>query len=491
MAPPVPPSICLLVLTLGLAWAQPQQEAAQKLSRANALVQAGKPEAAIPLFRELVAAFPAEPSLGVNLAVAQFKAGLFRDAITECRRVLRLRPGLFPALLFLGASHLQLGEADSAIAPLREAVRLNPGDVNARLALADSLLAVGQFAEASEHFSPAAEAIPENPRVWHGLYRCYVAMEADLLSEMRKNMLETTQFDALLGDFEHDRGQFAHAFELFRGVLTRQPGFRGLHAKVAEIYSLTGHAGWAEAERAREVGTPCTADSAECDFAAGRLEQAVRAGGGSAEALYWRGQALRALRQRAFARLQGLGPSRERFEAAAEAFERSANYREAAGAWKQSLALAPADGELKRRLALALCHSNDCASALPLLRGLVAAKPASAELNYLCGLALNSLREPAQALPFLEAAVRLDGQFAPARGALGEALLEAGRTEQAIPHLEVALANDDDGVRHYQLARALQATGKRERAAEVLKQYRAILNRRTAAENAAPRITAP
>jgi predicted Zn-dependent protease len=231
--------------------------------------------------------------------------------------------------------------------------------------------------------------------------------------------------------------------------------------------------------------------SAECDFASGRLQQAASADTAAPESLYWRTIALRELAQRAYDRLFELPPSRERFEAAAEAHEAAGRYREAAAAWKDALAQAPGDHELQRRQALALCHSNDCVAALPLLQGLLAATPTSAELNYLCGLALTSTRDPAKALPLLEAAVRLDPKFLPARGALGEALLEAGQAERAIPHLEAAAASDDSGVRRYQFARALQAAGQREQASQQFKLYREMLDRRTAAEKDEPRITAP
>ena len=59
-------------------------------------------------------------------------------------------------------------------------------------------------------------------------------------------------------------------------------------------------------------------------------------------------------------------------------------------------------------------------------------------------------------------AVRLDGSLLEARAALGEAYLEAGETQRAIPELEKAIAEDADGSRHYQLARAYQSTGQQE-----------------------------
>jgi tetratricopeptide (TPR) repeat protein len=209
------------------------------------------------------------------------------------------------------------------------------------------------------------------------------------------------------------------------------------------------------------------------------------------DSLYWQALAIRALAQRAYDRLGALPPSRESYEAAAESHERAARYREAAVDWKQALALAPGDSGIQRRLALALCHGNDCVSALPLLKDLLARTPSSAELNYLCGLALNSTQEPAQALPYLEKAVRLDDKFLPAHAALGEALLESGSPGPAIPQLDAAVAEDESGVRRYQLARAYQAAGNRERAAALFREYKEILSRRATAESDEPHITPP
>ncbi len=484
------PMVCLSAL----ASPQTAQDAAQKSARANALVQAGQPEAAIPIYKQLAAAYPAEPSIGTNLAIAQFKAGLYQDAILECRRVLRIRPDLFPALLFLGASQLKLGQASSAIEPLRQALAINPNDRNARIMLADALLDSHQPEPAAGQYLQSVQAMPDGARAWFGLHRSYQAWAAALLARLEQTAPGSPESLALAGDFAKDRQEFTRAFQRYRQALNQNPAFRGLHAKVAEIYELTGHPDWAANERARESAPSCADPTPECDFAAGRIEQAAASTTTSAapDGLYWQALAVRQLAQRAYTHLQNdLPPSRESYEAAAESHERSARYREAAAAWNQALTLAPGDNEIQRRLALALCHANDCVSALPLLKQLLAKAPASMELNYLAGLALNATREPAQALPYLEKAVRLDAMFLPARAALGEALLEAGSPERAIPHLNAAVADDETGARRYQLARALQATGKREQAVAVLHEYREILNQHAAIEKNEPRITAP
>ena len=178
--------------------------------------------------------------------------------------------------------------------------------------------------------------------------------------------------------------------------------------------------------------------------------------------MYWQARAFLRLSQQAHERLQELPPSREKYESAARIDERSGRWPEAAAAWKEALKLAPGSRKIAQKLALASCRSNDCVSALPVLRDALVRDPSSAELNFLYGLALSGARDARRALPYLEAAVRLDGSLLEARAALGEAYLEAGETQRAIPELEKAIAEDADGSRHYQLARAYQSTGQQE-----------------------------
>jgi tetratricopeptide (TPR) repeat protein len=264
-----------------------------------------------------------------------------------------------------------------------------------------------------------------------------------------------------------------------------------LHGKIAEIYARTGHPDGQAVELAKENLAPCGAATAECEYAAGHFEAAAAALETAPDALYWRAAAMLELARRAAARLQELPPSRESYQALAEVEERSARYREAAEAWRKALEHAPGEAQLQRRLALALCHGNDCAAALPLLRDLTAGPPSSAELNYLHGLALNATREPGRAVPYLEKAIRLDPKLLAARAALGEAYLQTGNIAGAVAQLEAAAAEDETGSRHYQLARALQAAGRQEQAREALRAYREIQSRRETAQQDDPGITPP
>ena len=152
-----------LALGITLAPALPAQDAATaaKVRQAAELVRSGKPDQAIPIYRELADEFPGVPSFGINVAIAQYKAGRYRDAIAQCKEVLKLRPDLFTAWLFLGASQVGLGDQASAIEPLEKAVALAPDDLNARIMLADALFSRERYLHAAGQFEEAASGRPK------------------------------------------------------------------------------------------------------------------------------------------------------------------------------------------------------------------------------------------------------------------------------------------------------------------------------------------
>lgn len=450
--------------------------ATEKARRAGELVKAGRAAEAVPIYQELTEEFPSEPAFGINLAVAEYKAGQYRRTIEVCQALVKHRPDLFAAWLFLGAGHAQLGEPSQAVPPLRKALALHPDDRNVLLMLGYALLDQGTPAEAASVFEKAAEAMPDHPRVLFGLARSYEALASGEFLRLEKEAPGSPEWLALGGDFELDRRGYLRAFQRYRQALALRPQFPGLHAAIATIYEQTGHPDWAAAERAKGDGSnpACRHNPRGCAT--------------TAEALYWECKRHRTFSQSAYARLRNSPPSPERYKAEAMADEMGSHYPEAAAAWKQALALSPGDRDIQHRLALALCHANDCGSALPYIQDLLAREPSSSELNFLYGTALRTTEQPERAVEYLEKAVKLNGNLLAARADLGEAYLAAGKPAAAIPQLEAAVADDRDGSRHFQLARAYQASGNKERAAAALREYREIRGR---AEHAELRITPP
>ena len=105
------------------------------------------------------------------------------------------------------------------------------------------------------------------------------------------------------------------------------------------------------------------------------------------------------------------------------------------------------------------------------------ADPKSPELNFIAGDSLLRLEQPEKALPYLKAALAADPKLLAADASLGLALSRLGNHAEAVPHLEKALELDDDGSLYYQLARAYQALGDREKAAGAMAKYQQILKK--------------
>ena len=194
-------------------------DAKDKSDQANALVQVGNAERAIPLYRELIAAFLGEVSFRLNLSIALFKAGRYRETVKECDLLSKAHPDLFPAWLFLGAGYLKLGNTSAAEAPLRKAVSIQPADPNARIMLADVLLTTEHWEESAEQYEISSQTIPENPRIWLGLNRDYEALAAKSLSLLQNLAPQSPEALGLACELDLDKNQLAAAFQYCRQAL--------------------------------------------------------------------------------------------------------------------------------------------------------------------------------------------------------------------------------------------------------------------------------
>jgi tetratricopeptide (TPR) repeat protein len=151
--------------------------------RARDLLAAGHAAEAATIYRELSARNPKSPDLLVNLTIAEYKSGRFREAAESASTALKLAPDLLPAQLFLGASLLELGEYFKAVEPLERVVRANPRERNGQLMLAEALLSSQRPDDAISHFQAAAELLPDSPRVWSGLGKAAEATGRKQLAE--------------------------------------------------------------------------------------------------------------------------------------------------------------------------------------------------------------------------------------------------------------------------------------------------------------------
>jgi len=95
--------------------------------------------------------------------------------------------------------------------------------------------------------------------------------------------------------------------------------------------------------------------------------------------------------------------------------------------------------------------------------------------RFIAGDSLLRLEEPEKAMAYLKTALGSDPSLLAADASLGLALSRLGNHAAAVPHLEKALELDEDGSLYYQLGRAYQAMGQREKATAAMAKYQEIL----------------
>ena len=455
------------------------EELVRQSQRGKQLMAEGRFADAVPVYRQLVKALPANPGLLLNLGLAERMAGQPGQAIGHFEAVLKLQPRNLPALVSLGAAHLELDETRAAVDPLQKAVAIDPGNRDARTMLAGALFALERFEPAAEQYRALARMAPGEPQVWLGLGRSYESLAGRAFRELEKSAPKSGYMAALLADTRLQRRQYRSAFFLYRQALDQLPDLAGIHASIAEVYRRTDHAGWAAAEEQTEksLAPPDCADhAAACHFLAGRYVEAAAAAKlhTSPEALFWQSKAYDELARQAYGQLGKLPESPQIHEVKATIMRAQGQALESATEWRAALRLAPDNPQYERELANSLYLAGDYKNAMPMIEKFLKSEPESAQWNLLEGDSLLHLEEVERSLPYLEKAALRDPKLLPAQASLGLAESRAGKSAAAIPHLEAALAMDDDGSLHYQLARAYQAAGLAEKAQKTMSEYQAI-----------------
>ncbi|MDE3168462.1 MAG: tetratricopeptide repeat protein [Acidobacteriota bacterium] len=459
-----------------------QQEAlAAKSAQAKQMMQAGRFDQAAALYAELVKAVPGNPGLLLDLGLAQHLGGHEPEAAATLEQVLKLQPDALPALVTLASAKLAMDRPAEALAPLRKALTIKP-DVETRGMLANALLEAKRPEEAEAEYRKLTDAAPNDARVWYGLGMAYQAIAGKAFDQLQRGNPVSPYVSALVADTRVQRKQYRSAFFFYGEAAKQLPQLHGIHAALADLYRKTGHNDWASEEDARESALPpadCAAHPFECQFAGGHdlpiVTQPLRAP--TPEALYWRAKAANELALQALFRLGQLPPSVELHQLRAEIARGQGQYLEAVAEWKAALAQMPGNPRIRQELAASYFMAQDYRAALAEAQDLLRHAPAAPELNFIAGDSLLRLEDPEKAVPYLRAALRGDPRMLAADASLGLALSRLGKHSEAAPLLEKALELDDDGSLYYQLARAYQALGSRDKAAAAMAKYQEIQKR--------------
>jgi tetratricopeptide (TPR) repeat protein len=159
---------------------------------------------AVPLYRKALAQTPAMPGLRMNLGLALFKAGEFKEAIQTFSPLLKSEsPSSTEAqrlTILLGMSHYGLGEYAAAVPFLKEVTASDPQNLPFRLVLAHSCL-------------------------WSKQFQCVL----DVYHEILLLNAESAEADMLAGEALDEMNDHAGAMQQFRAAIKANPKEPDVH----------------------------------------------------------------------------------------------------------------------------------------------------------------------------------------------------------------------------------------------------------------------
>lgn len=472
--------LALLLVSNIFGLGQPEAELRDMSDRAKEALNKGDFPEAIRLYDDLARALPHLAGLKMNLGMAYYLNGDLERAIPPLESAVEADPALTPAWMFLGASCLETGDFKRAVTALKKYREQNPDDTNGMQMLADAMVAAELYEEALPLLDALRAKTPENPRVWYGLGRTYEGLATGWFEELAETAYESAYWFALIADSRVAQQQNSSAFFFYKKALEKKPTFRGIHYAISRIYRNTDHADWAEVEERREgeLGAPdCDTEKFVCLFLEGKLVElleAARAEESTPEALYWGVQAANQLALASFGALMKLPDSVGIHELRAEIHRNQGRHWESVKEWQAALKVTPDNPKLRRELALSLYLNRNYDDAMTQVQNLLTEAPEDAQLNFLAGDILLYEQKVEQAVPFLEKAVKLNPNSLGSQSSLGRAYMHLNEAEKAIPHLQAALPGDEDGSLHFQLGRAYQRVGDREKARETMGEYQKL-----------------
>ena len=485
--------VCVTVLSTCIAPAQAPDWGAKSREAKDAM-SAGRFDVAIAGYRELVKAFPDNPGMAMNLALALHAASKYADAVPQFQKTLQMQPGLAAAWFLLGVDYQKLNRPKDAVPPLRRAREFDPKDEIVHLELADALFQSGDFAQAAGEFRSMAGSNAGNPKAWLGLGLSYSSLAGQTFDTLQLHFSHSPHLHMLIAQSRADQHQYRSAYQHYRQALALDPGLTEAHYAIADIYRATGHTDWADAEQAGIVPPgACPGAPFACLYAKKKYEEILTTATRqeTPEAYYWSARAYGALALDAQERLAQLPPSAELHQLLAVMYDLRELYPDAAEEWREALKIQPGNRNFRKKLAWSLSGAGEWDAAAAAAADLQKQDPENTEIAFLLGDALLNLQRPESAIPQLEKVVAREPKNLRAHASLGRASLLAQKLPEAIRHLEQALPSDRDGAITYQLAQAYRNAGEPQKAVELMKKYRDMKKSSEEAKTQANEITAP
>jgi tetratricopeptide (TPR) repeat protein len=410
----------------------PQQPDALHLLGLVALQQGSAPQG-IELINRAIARRPGVAAYHVNLAEGYLSLGQLDRAAGCCRMALRLQADGADAAHTLGRILLARGRKEEAVEQFRQAVRFRPSFALAHNSLANVLRELGDGAGALEHFRRACEMAPER-------------------GELHSN----------LGQFLLERGEAEEALRHCHEAVRLRPDMPEAHCNLGNVLRELGQLTEAKASYVEALRL-----NPDLAMVHNNMGQTLQEEGQLDEAIAWYGRALQ------------IEPGVARFHNnLADALAEQDNYEEALVSYERALHHDPSYFQAHNGLGALLHDQGRYAEAQEHYRAVVRLKPELAGSHCSLGEIAEEMGDKKTAEASFREALRLDPRF-PGVYALLATLLRSSLPAADRETMEELL--NDPKVRPlgranllHGLAQVQDATGDYARAADYLRQAKAI-----------------
>ncbi len=273
--------------------------------------------AAIQAYKRAIALDPDLPGIYLNLGLAWFKAGNFREAVTAFEQANKRLPSeqgtmllamsdfglkrykeaselLAPAaaanpdnnelVYLLAKCYLWSGQYAAATGLFHQLLQRDPDSAAVHMLLGEALDADDKTDQAATEFEAASKAAPSQPDVHFGLgflywkLRRYNEAEREFRQELANNR-DNSQAFAYLGDTLLKTGRADDAFSALKHAIALQPDIQIAHLDLGALYAARKQNDLAIAELRKAI--QCDPNAYEPHY---RLARLYRESGNKAEA---------------------------------------------------------------------------------------------------------------------------------------------------------------------------------------------------------------
>jgi len=322
--------------------AQSSADASKKVEALEQQVQTAlqeqKPQAAIPLLREIVSLDPKNLNAHANLGVLLYFQGSFAEAIPEMRAALEMQGDLWRIKALLGIAEKRTGDPNAAQSDLEQAFpNLNDKKIQkqAGLELIELDSSFGQFAKALPVLVKLEELLPQDTQILFAAYE----IASQTMEQSMLNMVlaapNSAELQMIMGGELGRQGEHEKAAAKYREAIRLNPNLPGVHFELGE--------------QLRSSPDPKLNAQAEEEYRA-----AVK--GNQYD-------------EKAWCRLGESAAARGDFKAAQEDY-------------KRALALQPRDSDAETDLAIALISMNQPNEAISLLESAIKDDPSNIVAHY-------------------------------------------------------------------------------------------------------------